>query len=216
MSRGLTVEQLAAVAAGTVRPAKLVYMDFLSGAVRVWSGVGNFVYDGNTYTGVGTFGGISETEETDNPVANGITLTLSGVPSELVATAMDRREYRGRKVRVWDVFFAVNAEDASGGGYTVGELIGTPIPTFAGRMDVMTPTDTGDTSTIALACENRLIDLERPRERRRTHQDQLERAGDSSFRYVAGLQDKEFPWGQKTNRGATGGGFGFKGVQYAD
>ena len=188
MSRGLTVAQLAAIDAHTVKPGIFVYLDWRSVAVRAWSGIGDFVWDGNTYSGVGTFGGISVIEETGNPVANGITLSLSGIPSDLIATALDRTEYRGRKVRVWQALFNVSLATPT--------LIDDPFPIFAGRMDVMTPTDTGVTSTITLSCENRLIDLSRPRERRYTDQDQRQlHPGDGSFRYVAGMQDKQFNWG---------------------
>lgn len=199
MSRGLSADLLAAIAARTVKPAIFVYCDFLSGAVRVWSGVGSFAWGGNTYTGVGTFGGISEVEETGNPVANGITLTLTGIPDGMLATALNRTEYRGRKVRVWHGFFVVASDTLT--------LIDTPIPVFAGRMDVMTPLDTGTTATIQLTCENRLVDLERPRERRYTDADMQQlHPGDTSFKYVAGLQDKDFPWGQKDSAGATSAG----------
>jgi hypothetical protein len=198
MSRGLSSTLLAAVAAKTIRPAIFVFMDFASGAVRAWTGKGDFTWGGNTYAGIGSFGGISEVEETGNPVANGLTLTLSGIPSTLLATSLDRTQYRGRRVRVWHGFFNVTGDTAA--------LIDTPVASFAGRMDVMTPTDTGETSTIALTCENRLVDLERSRERRYTDADMQQlNPGDGSFRYVAGLQDKQFNWGQATDSGATAG-----------
>lgn len=195
MSRGLTAEQLAAVSAKTIRPAYFAFLDFAEMPVRVWSGKGDYtIAEGQpgagTYTGVGILGGISEIEETNNPVANGVALTLSGIPSELIATALDRKTYRGRKVRIWQGFFAVEDD-----GHV---LIGPPIPSFAGRMDTMVPTETGTTSTITLNCENRLVDLQRSRESRRTNVDFLRRhPNDYSLRWVAGLQDKEFMWGRK-------------------
>lgn len=196
MSRGLSTALLSAIAAKTIRPAIFVFCDFASGPVRVWSGKGDFAWGGNTYNGVGALGGISEVEETGNPVANGITLTLSGIPSDLLAVCLDRRQYRGRKVRVWHGFFNVTGDTTA--------LIDTPMSSFAGRMDVMVPTDSGQTSTIALTCENRLVDLDRARERRYTDEDMQQlHPGDGSFRYVAGMQDKTFNWGQKTNTGAT-------------
>ncbi len=39
-------------------------------------------------------------------------------------------------------------------------------------MDVMTITEAGDSSTISIACENKLIALERSKERRYTPEDQ--------------------------------------------
>lgn len=190
MSRNLTVDQLAAIEAKNVKPAVFVFLDWRSGPLYLWSGIGDFSWDSHTWNGVGKFGGISEVEESDKAQANGITLTLNGVPSELIAVALDRTQYRGRTVRVWKALFDVDEETAT--------LIDDPIRTFTGRMDVMTPLDTGTTSSISLSCENILVDLERPRERRYTDRDQQQlHPGDQSFRYTAGLIGKDFPWGRQ-------------------
>ena len=57
-----------------------------------------------------------------------------------------------------------------------------------------------ETATIALNLENRLIVLDRAKERRYTHEDQqLSFAGDLGFEFVPDLQDKEIIWGKKTS-----------------
>ena len=64
-------------------------------------------------------------------------------------------------------------------------------------MDVMIIRETGDTSTIELKLENRLIALERPNERRMTDEDQKNLfPGDIGFEFIPDLQDKQLVWGK--------------------
>jgi hypothetical protein len=103
-------------------------------------------------------------------------------------------KYRGRFVYVRMALFNVDTL----------ALILDPVVVFAGRIDTMTISDTGPTATLSVSCESRLVDLERARERRYTDEDQRElHPSDTSFRYVAALQDKNIEWNQKTNAGAT-------------
>lgn len=79
-------------------------------------------------------------------------------------------------------------------------MLNDPIPVFAGRMDTMRLQDTGETTTVTVSCESRLIDLERARERRYTDEDQKELyPDDRGFEYVADLQDKEVLWGRNAS-----------------
>ena len=60
-------------------------------------------------------------------------------------------------------------------------------------MDVMTLQETGDSCTISLTAESRLIDLERPRVRRYTKEDQkLIDSDDTGLNKINALQDKNF------------------------
>ena len=71
-----------------------------------------------------------------------------------------------------------------------------PYAIFQGQMDLMTISDGGDTATIKLTAESRLIDLDRSRERRFTSEDQkIEFPDDKGLEYVDDLQDKEIVWG---------------------
>jgi len=67
---------------------------------------------------------------------------------------------------------------------------------FSGRMDVMSITEDGDSCTITMTAESRLIDLERPRLRRWTSEDQkgLD-ATDKGFEFVNSLQEASIKWG---------------------
>ncbi|MFZ8993149.1 MAG: hypothetical protein ACO20L_10805, partial [Candidatus Puniceispirillaceae bacterium] len=64
------------------------------------------------------------------------------------------------------------------------------------RMDVMTIAEEGETCTITLTAESRLIDLERPRLRRWTSEDQKSLdATDKGFEFINSLQEATIKWG---------------------
>lgn len=79
-----------------------VALDFLSGMVRAHMGVGNLVFNGNTYQGVGTagsggFGGLSAVvEKPDARDTSELYLLLSGIDPFLLSEVPQRAEYYGR------------------------------------------------------------------------------------------------------------------------
>lgn len=192
MSRGLSSGMVSAVGAKEVRPALACFMDLVSGPIRVWTGIGNKTWDGNTYNGIGMIGGVSPIQESTAVVANGISLNLTGIPSDMISVALQER-YRGRKVYLWLWLF-----DGS------NALITSPVQLFAGRLNTMTIQDSGETATITIAAESRIVDLNRARERRFTDGDQKQLyPGDLGFEFVANLQNADWPWGRVINAGAT-------------
>jgi hypothetical protein len=186
MSRGATTDFKNAAAAGTVYPALLAYFDFSGGAVRLWNGVGDLSWGGNTYTGAGDLVGVEPVQESAEVRANGLSFRLNGIPSAMV-TRILAEGYRGRSCQLWLALFS---------SLTTGTPIADPLPLFSGRMDQCNLEDSGDTASITVVAESRLVDLQRPRERRRTDEDQKSLfSGDRGLEYVAGLQDKEILWG---------------------
>lgn len=185
MSREITSAQSAAAAAASVRCELFCLLDFAGGVVRLWTGQGETSWGGATWLGVGTFGGVSPVEETRSVQANGVQLSLSGIPSELVALALTEH-YRGRQASLWLALYNT----------TTGAMLDTPLQIFSGIIDTMELNDSGETSTIVLSVESRLIDLERTRERRYTDEDQQELyPGDLAFEFVESLQNKDIRWG---------------------
>jgi len=184
MARDLTASVITQLQAASVEVGILFEGEFASGWVRLWSGIGNLSWDGKTWSGVGTLLGISAIDETSEIRASGLTVTLSGVPSDLLAAALgDARS--GKTGRVYLAFF-------SG-----GSVVADPVLQFQGRLDVPAIEDGEDTSTIAISYESELIDLERARERRYTPEDQaIDYPGDLGFAYVASLQDAQITWGR--------------------
>jgi hypothetical protein len=183
----------AAIESGRVLVAILCRIELDSGNVCVWSGRGDFIYGGETYSGVGNFGNVSSMDDAKGSVINGITLTLSGIPPEMISLAIGEH-YRGRNVRIWIVFFGTD-------GTTV---LSDPIQRFAGRADIAKLNDGPDTAAISITVESRLVDIQRARERRFTHEDQQQRfPGDYFFEYVPALQGRTIPFGPTTDAGAT-------------
>ena len=160
MSRSLTSGMQSAVTADLVRPITLVQCAFDTGNLNLWSGIGDLTVDGVDYVGAGSLLSIGEIAETSELSANGITVTLSGVTSPLLAKARDE-DYQGRELKV-----LLGAMDASNG------VISDPVIIFSGFMDTMTINYGGETATIQVTVENRLIEFERTRVRRYTAEDQ--------------------------------------------
>lgn len=187
MSRGLSAGFLTAADAGTVYPALLGSFDFSGAQINLWTGMGDLSWNSITWSGIGDLGGISAIEETGETRANGLNFTLNGVPSAMVSSILSEN-YRNRVCTVYLAMFA---------SLTATSPITAPATMFVGRMDQAFMDDNGDTATINLTAESRLVDLQRTRERRYTDEDQ--RSGsytaDLGLQYVAGLQDKELMWG---------------------
>lgn len=174
----------AEVCADVLAPVVFVRLEFDSGALRLWSGFGDFAWDGQTWTGTGALGSVSPAEETTGIKATNASFSLNGIPSSILSLAY-AEEYQLRPAYSW-----LGAVDDA------GTLIGTPYRWFKGRMDTMQDEDTGETCTLTLSAENHLADLERPRERRYTPEDQaLDYPGDKGLDFVAQLQDAEITWG---------------------
>lgn len=197
MARTIPAALLASTTAPQLAPFTATSMNFDSGSVRYWTGYGTITIDSNAYHGIGNLGSISAIEETEDLSARGITLQLSGIPSALVSLALTE-DYQGRTASV--MFGALDE--------TTGAVIES-ITLFAGRMDVMTITDDGQNAIINFTVENKLVDFQRTRESRYTHEEQLRRyPGDNGLEYVTGLQDKTIYWGNSNSTGFRGGSGG--------
>ena len=154
---------------------------FDSGTVRLWTGFGEINIAGEVYTGAGNLINVSEVHEGSDIEARGVRVALSGIPSELLGLAINE-PYQNRELRIY-----VGTLDNG----TQAHLL------FRGRMDTMNLQDTGDTASITVNVENRLIDLERNRIRRYTAEDQKAlHPGDTGLDYVAAIQGKPLTWGR--------------------
>jgi len=183
MSRDISAGMQSAVVADVVSPILMVELDFSSGVVRAWSGIGDLSWNGYTWTGVGNMGSVSPIAETTDFRANGASLELSGIPSDLIAIALGE-DYQGRAANIY-----------FGGLDSAGALITDPFLLFGASMDIMEIAEAGETATIKVNIESRAVDLKRSRERRYTHEDQqIDYPGDLGLEYMAGLQDKDVIW----------------------
>jgi hypothetical protein len=185
MTRDLTAGMLTEVQAQVMRPCIFFEGDFEGGTVRLWTGLGDLTWNSLVWTGAGNLLGLSAVEETTAVVANGITVSLTGIPVEYRSAAIDGAR-QGKAGRVW--FGAISA----------GALVADPYLLFAGRLDVPEITFGGETFTITITYESRLIDLTRPREWRYTHESQkVLYPGDKGFEFVTVIQEQTPWWGQR-------------------
>lgn len=183
--RDLTSAMQTEVGKTEVAPFYLFEGEFISGFVRAWSGYGNLTWRGVSWTGTGTLLNLSEVAETNETSAQGITVTLNGIPSSLIAVALGEVK-QGALGRVYLGFLD---------GQTV---INDPILLFSGKLDIPSLSDEGQTAEITITYESRLIDLERPRVNRYTPEDQKRLfPGDLGMDYVPSIQEKKIVWGRK-------------------
>lgn len=204
MSRTLTSGMQTAATADLVRPFFLVDLDFTSGSIYLWSGHGDLSWNSKTYIGAGDLIELSAFEEKTDLGAAGATITLTGIKTSLVQKARDE-DYQGRPVTV-----RLGAFDAT------ASIISDPTTIFSGFMDVMNISEGADFSTITVSVENKLLQMERTKERRYTDADQrLDHPNDAGFEFVAKIQEKEIVWGRKSSTvGGNGGGGVIPGGKY--
>lgn len=180
--------------------------------LRFWSGLGEITLDGNVYVGSGSMIAISSVDETLDVSARGATLTLSGLPSDLLSLAI-QEPYQGRKC---NIYFGALSQGANSSNITTegGDFLTTQAGQrllatlsvegkdalsliFSGYMDKMNIEEGPESSVIAVYVESRLIDLKRPRTTRYTTESQKARfPNDLGFDFVEDLQQKKFTWGR--------------------
>ena len=176
--------------------------------LRMWTGVGTLTLeDGTEWVGTGNLLNVSAIEETAEMAVKGATITLSGVPSELLSLALSE-PYQGRVCNIYFGTFSVGKLLQEDGAFILFEdgskiLLQTGSTgfnqLFSGYMDQMNIADGGDTATVELMVENRLIDLERARVARFTSGYQKSiYAGDLGLDFVEDLQDKDIVWGRSS------------------
>lgn len=195
MSRTLSTAMQAVATAEVVRPIYLVDLEFASGSIYLWSGLGDLSFNSNTYIGAGDLLSIGAVQESTELTATGAQITLGGIKQSLLTLARDE-PYQGRPLTI-----RLGAFDEN------GDLIASPVIVFSGFMDVMTISDSGETSTITVSAENKLIVFQKTAIRRYTAEDQkIEHPNDKGFEFVAKIQEKEVVWGRPSPASMNTGG----------
>ncbi len=77
----------------------LAYFDHPDGEVWLWTGVGDLVYAGQTYEGIGQFGGIAGVGGSKQLGVRQITFELRGIPAD--AAQWLGADVRGQTARAW-------------------------------------------------------------------------------------------------------------------
>ena len=190
--RTITTAALAALTAPTVMPCYLVAMQFTSGTKYMWTGLGTVVWDGNDYEGQGDLLGISSVTQTSDLSAEGITISMSGIPPGNVSSAIsDSATYL--TVDVWLGFMSA------------GAIVADPVHIFSGHLDCPTISDDGEQITLSITAENDLLLLSRSSMRRYTDDDQrISFPLDAGFIYVPSVTAWSGVWGGKNNGNTKG------------
>lgn len=135
------------------------------------------------YLGVGDLAGVAPIVETSDVQANGVQLTLSGVPQGLLDESL------GMCRQGMPITLLLGFLDSS------GAVIADPIVAFVGRMDTVSVDEGADTATITVTAESRAVD-HRAKIRRYTDDDQQRtNPGDKGFEFVPMVQDWNAAWG---------------------
>lgn len=186
MTRSVSAAIQTALAGQTISPFYAVEFLLDDSPIRVWTGYGDRVINGQTYIGGGTLMSIGGLEETNDLAAKNITITLDGISSSLLSLAL-QTPIQNRSVRVyWGL------ATSGSPGYDAIEV-------FTGRANTLPFEDGGDTCVIQLTADSTLVRLERASNWRYTHESHLSRyPTDTFFSYVTKLQDTEVVWGRKS------------------
>lgn len=171
-----------------VKPFYMFEGEYASGTLRVWSGLGELSWGSYTWQGLGSLASISDVTETSDTSAQGITVSLSGIPSDLVSLFLSEVR-QNAKGKVYLGFF--NSSN---------QIVVDPYMVFEGRLDIPALEESAETAVISITYESRLIDLERPRDSRYTNEDQqAEYPGDVAFEFLPSLQDIVINWGKEND-----------------
>ena len=187
MTRSSTTAFNNAIAADNVDPFFAVKLEFESGDTRLWTGTGDVSFEAGsgseTFQGAGDLASVSAVEENGGVESGGVTFSLSGINSSLLSLALSEN-YQGRNATLYL------------GLLSSGSVIADSYILFRGAMDMMDISDTGETATIQVKAENRLVALKKAKFRRYTNEDQkLIDPTDEGFSFINDLQDKTITWG---------------------
>lgn len=180
----ISAPAMAAIEAGTALVTGAVEI-LCDPAVRVWGGYGALTIDGETYQGIGDRGLAQQTSGAIGGIAQGLTLTVSGIEPEaleLLAAA----GIRAAPVVVRRLIFA-------GDGKTLldAHVFGR------GRIDTVETEETiGGAAAVKIAVESAARGLGRSGARMRSDSDQrLINPSDGYFRNTAFAGEKKLYWG---------------------
>ena len=150
MSRNTTAAFRAYARSQVLKSAFLVEAQFSSGAIDLWTGYGDLVLDGKTYTGAGNLLNIDSSSESLEMRANGFTVTLSGIDASILSIAL-QEPYTGRPITVKTAFLVPEPEvattfkvTAAGGKFYVEDLLTPDLDIYAGNKYIFDVSDSSN------------------------------------------------------------------------
>jgi len=183
-SRSITTTTIAAAAAKTIHPVLFAKLQLDSGNILVHTELGNITFGGDTYLGIGSFGGISPADEVSDLSRTPISLTLSGIPNTITAIVLGQY-YQGRRATIYLGYLDL----------TTNTLVDTPAILYRGLIDTA-DIQQDKSCTVTLSVESRFAVWETPLTRRYNNADQQTRfPGDRGLEFTEQTTDKPIFWG---------------------
>ncbi len=183
--RGMTPSATSIVTSETPRRTLAIFMDFVSAPVRYNAGPQSMWIGGDEFLGVGALGEFSAISEEDDIAPPRVTVALSGIPRDSIATSLTEL-YQNRPATIWEVPLDGSFQPVD------------PFVVFRGLMDQMT-VEFGETARVVVTLQNSLARWERPNNSRYTPEEQEKRfPGDTGLRFIAAMAEKEVVWPAKS------------------
>lgn len=186
MTRDATAASITESKDAAPRPFLFVELDYPAGFIRVNSTDRTVSFDSGggpeNFIGVGNLGSVTAISEGSSLKAQGVQLSLSGINAANISAAFENAQRRPGKI--WVGFFDDD--------YL---LVADPTLVFSGLID-STSIDIGETATVTVFLESRLITWERAKIQRHTNENQQQRfAGDKFLEFINQMVEKEILWG---------------------
>ncbi len=199
MSDRLPAASKAQTIATTVHPVVFVKLELTSvnGFQYIHNSLGDIVWDGQTWLGVGDLGEVGVIQEGEQISPYSLLLTLSGIDSTLIDETVNQ-DYFNRPVKVYIGYLVTNTH----------ALVEDPTLMWSGKIDDMTLL-LGETNAIQLRAESDLAIFDLSNDRLYSDGDlQEEHPGDLFFIYQAQMKDLKLRWGGDTRSFDVGGSGG--------
>ena len=173
-----------ASSASTIHPVIFVKLQFDGGNVNLHTQLGDIAFGGDTYIGIGSLGGIGGMDETSDLSRTPVTLTLSGIPNDIISILL-AEQYQGRLATLFLGYLDL----------TTRTLVDTPVILYRGNIDTA-DFQIDKNSSVALSVESRFAAWDKPVIRRYNNSDQQSRfPGDKGLQFIEQSADKSVVWG---------------------
>lgn len=197
MTRDIDPNVLTELESSNFRWVVLLRLDFDSGTVFLHSGVGDLIWDGHTWLGIGAIGQISGVVEKAEGADNRTRVTLCPIPKEELSNLVDEVTNDDPVGRPYKLYYAVVDSDR--------EVIDDAIVMSSGTMDKVELVD-GEVASLSIDLVSDAARLKKRVSFKLTNQHQQGLfPSDLGLAFVTGL-DPEQIWGSAPKTTVGGGG----------
>ena len=185
MPRDLDSAYPPALASPSIAPCLFAALTFSTGTQYMWTGIGNYAWNGQAWKGLGDLVAITPYQEGTDVAARGMQVSLSGIDNAILGDCLYDIQL-GLPATIW--LGLLNTANM--------QLIGQPVVYFGGVVDA--PKffiDPNGKSTISLALETNFVRLQQGQRLRLTSSDQRRLyPDDTGLNWVPALNDMALVW----------------------